>query len=143
MQRERIVFARNALHPCTLQEPTTTLIEFDDQAVQQRHRIELHLVGQSHAAVEGKRHVGRHIGAVHPVGAETGGCACFEFLAGGGDALLGLRVGVGVFALYRNAVRLAVLHQPFLAFAVALHILTRGLLAMLGDDLGQLCALQQ
>ena len=117
MQRQPVALARNLLHPNALRQPAAALVEFDDQAVQQRHRIELRLMRQA-----GRR---RGTGTARRRRRPTPHPARRPYTPpvparAGADALLGLRVGVGVLALHREAVRLAVLDQPLLALAVAL-----------------------
>ena len=57
--------------PNALREAPAALVEFDDQAVQQRHGIELRLIRHSDTAVKWKRHVG----LVGPVRLQPGGLA--------------------------------------------------------------------
>ena len=102
-----------------LRQPAAVLVEFDDQAVQQRHRIELRLVRQPDTAVIRERHVG----VVHPFRVQPGGGARLQLGAPLTTPFSDLRVGVGILALHRDAVRLAVLNQPLLPFAIALHVL--------------------
>jgi len=122
-----------------LREAPPALVEFDDQRVQQRHRVELSLVGQADAAVERKRDVG----FVDPFDGQARGLARLQFRARLGHPLLGLRVGVGILALNRDAVGLTVLDEPLLALAVSLDVLAGASRAVFADDLGQLAALQQ
>ena len=122
-----------------LHEPAVALAEFGGEAVQQRHRIKLCLGAEAHAAAERERHVG----VVDPLRIQSGCGTSLQFLAGRRNTLLGLRVGVGILVLHRDAMRFAVPQQPILALAVALHVLRRDLGAVLGDDLRQLGALQQ
>src|SRR5262249_8644524 len=55
VQQQSVILTRNLLYPNTLCETAAVLVEFDDQAVQQRHGIELGLVGKPDAAVERER----------------------------------------------------------------------------------------
>jgi hypothetical protein len=43
-QRQPAGFGRYLLHANALPEPSTPLVQLDDQAVQHRHRIELRLI---------------------------------------------------------------------------------------------------
>ena len=134
VQCQSVALARNLLHANALREASAVLVELDDQAVQQRHGIELSLVGKTDAAVEGKRHVG----IVDPVHRQPGGFARLEFGSCRRNALLGLRIGEGVFALHRKAVCLAVPDQPLLALAVAFDVLLSAFRPVLGNDFRQL-----
>ena len=104
VQRQLVAFARNLLHANALREAAAALFELDDQAVQQRHRIELGLLGEPDAAVERERDVG----FVDPFRLQPGGLARLEFGPSPTEHPFGLRVGEGVLALHRDAVRLAV-----------------------------------
>jgi hypothetical protein len=59
---------RDAAHACSLREAATLLLELGNEAVQQRHRIELRLIARSHAAAVGKRHAS----VIDPFDGQTG-----------------------------------------------------------------------
>ena len=69
LQPQAVAVARNALDANALGQAAAPLVEFHDEAVQQRHRIELRLMSQPHTAVERERHVG----VVDPLRAQTDG----------------------------------------------------------------------
>ena len=77
---QAVALAETLLDPNALREASTALVEFYDEAVQQRHRIELRLRGEPDTAVERERHVG----VVHPVDVQPRGLARLQFLAGRG-----------------------------------------------------------
>ena len=118
---EPVVDAGHLLDPNALRESAAALAEFDCEAVQQGHRIELCLSGETDAAVIRKWHVG----VVDPLGGQSSGLASLQFLARRRNTRRRLRVGEGILALHREAMRFAVPQQPFLALAIALHVLRR------------------
>ena len=83
----------------------------------------LRLVDQPHTAVIRERHVG----IVVPHRRQTDRLTRREFGLRRRDAPHGLGVGVGILALNRHAVRLAVAQHPILAFPIAVDVRARPL----------------
>lgn len=138
VQGQPVTFRRNLLHANALHESSAPLVEFDDQAVQEWHGIELRLLGQPDAAVKRKR----HIGVVDPLRLQSSRLARLVLRPCRRNTRLGLGVGVGVLALHRKAMSLTVLDQPLLALAISLDVVPRDLGPVFADDLRQLGALQ-
>jgi hypothetical protein len=139
MQRQPVALAGHPPHPNTLDQAAVAFVQFHNQAVQEGHWVELGLSCQPDAAVERERYVG----VVHPLDIQPGGLTRRQFLPCRRQTLFGLGVGVGILALHRQAVSLAMLNQPLQALQIALHVLLGGLHAVPADDFGQLGALQQ
>ena len=136
---EPVIDAGHLQDPNALCEPAAALGEFYCEAVQKGHRIELRLTGQTDAAAIGEWHVG----VVDPFGAQSSGLASLQFFARRRNARRRLCIGEGVLALHRESVSFAVPQQPFLALAIALHVLRRSPGTVLPDDLRELGALKQ
>ena len=86
-----------------------------DQAIEERHGIDLCLVWQTHAAAERKR----HIRMFDPLGGiKSGFLGGREYGSGGAHPVRFLGVGVVVFALDVQPVFLAVPKQPIASFGV-------------------------
>ena len=133
MQREPVAAVDTRRTRAALDEPAAAVEQLDDQRVQKRYRVELRLVRQPHTAVVRERHVG----VVVPLRVQAHRLARLQLGARRRHALAGLRIGVGVFALHRDPVRLAAVQQPLLTLAVSVDVGLRRLDAVPLDDLGQ------
>src|SRR6185312_8069835 len=83
MQCQLVTLTRNLLYANALREASTVLVEFSDQSVQKRHRVELSLAGETDATVKREGDVG----VVDPVHGQPRCLARLEFGARGGHTL--------------------------------------------------------
>jgi hypothetical protein len=113
--------------------------EIGGQRVEHVHRVELRLVGQQRAAVEGKRDVER----VHPAHAEAHGLGRVMLFARGFDLGLRRRVRHGVAGLERDVVVRAEAQQPLLSLQVRRHVGLDDTRGLQPQHPGQLGALKQ
>jgi hypothetical protein len=133
------IIVGDAAHANAFDQPAAVRLELDDEALQERHGVDLRLVAQPDTTGERERNVGFRC----PVRGQTGLAAGVQFGAGVGDAGCGLRIAERVFPLSVEPVLLAVPEQPVAALQVAGHVPLDHVLAVPGGDAGELRALEQ